>query len=402
MKRIILKALLFMGMFLPLIPCEDARAEGFVDAKTLGMQADTRWQQTIVDIYGREIAVDLRPIMPDVEAVPILRAVKPACTADGMYSLYDPSQIQTTEEDFGTILNYADSETGDRLEVRLFSIGDRAVCVDYENSKTKIESNPSKLESFNGGTYCSNQVERGRAYLDGYEMTVQDCLDTASEALNALFPVCPFDLDLMWATVVPNSRPCYVCKLRQSMRGIPVLMGASDPVRGLGDEKIPFKKPDSWKGEEFFRWGDFATPMWDIFAYVDGGYFFYCVPLAESGVVCEDVPLCGMEGVLRSVAERIRAGHIRNVYALRFGYCCYRGEDDGIVLYPVWEVECDYYYDPKEATKDYKELEDAPITGGLRYRTMIVNAQTGEFMDPFELKDKILDCPEIIAWEDAQ
>ena len=36
------------------------------------------------------------------------------------------------------------------------------------------------------------------------------------------------------------------------------------------------------------------------------------------------------------------------------------------------------------------------------YRTMIVNAQTGEFMNPVELKEKLLDCPEIITWEDIQ
>lgn len=143
--------------------------------------------------------------------------------------------------------------------------------------------------------------------------------------------------------------------------------------------------------------------MWNIYAYVDGGYFFYCVPLKESGVVCKDIPLCDMEGVLESIEERIKAGNIRKVHALRFGYCCYKGEKDGdILLYPVWEVECDYYYNPKEETKNYEEIEDAPITSGLQYRTMIVNAQTGEFMDPFELKDKILDCPEIITWEDVQ
>lgn len=403
MKRYILKALVFLGMLLPLIPCGAARAEGFVDVKTLREQADMRWQQTIVDAYGREIAVDVRPIMPDAPVVPILRATKPACTADGMRALYGPSRIQTTEEDFGTILSFADPETGDRLEVRLFSDVNRSVCVDYENLKTKIEGDPSKLESLTGSgdAYCSNQVERTRAYLDGYEMTVQDCLDTASAALSALFPVCPFDLELMWVEAVPNSRPLYACRLRQKMHGIPVLMSASDPVRGLGEERIPFKKPDSWKGEEVFRLGDFIGPMWDFFAYADGGYFIQCVPLAESGVVCEDVPLCGMERVLRSVEERIEAGNIRSVHALRFGYCCYRGEDDGIVLYPVWEVECDYYYDPKEATKDYRELEDAPVTSGLRYRTMTVNAQTGAFMDPFELREKLTDCPEIITWEEA-
>ena len=57
---------------------------------------------------------------------------------------------------------------------------------------------------------------------------------------------------------------------------------------------------------------------------------------------------------------------------------------------------------PKEKTKDYKEdLEAAPIAR-LMYRTMIVNAQTAEFMDPVELKENLLICPNIITWEDAK
>ena len=38
----------------------------------------------------------------------------------------------------------------------------------------------------------------------------------------------------------------------------------------------------------------------------------------------------------------------------------------------------------------------------LNYHTMIVNAQTGKFMNPVEQKEKLLDCPKIITWEDVQ
>ena len=55
-----------------------------------------------------------------------------------------------------------------------------------------------------------------------------------------------------------------------------------------------------------------------------------------------------------------------------------------------------------EKTKEYKEDAEAAPIARLMYRTMIVNAQTGEFMNPVELKEKLLDCPEIITWEDVQ
>ena len=45
-------------------------------------------------------------------------------------------------------------------------------------------------------------------------------------------------------------------------------------------------------------------------------------------------------------------------------------------------------------------MEDGQVTLGLDYHTMIVNAQTGEFMNPADLKDNLLKCPDIITWND--
>ena len=70
---------------------------------------------------------------------------------------------------------------------------------------------------------------------------------------------------------------------------------------------------------------------------------------------------------------------------MRFGYCCYLDENEQIVLYPVWQIECDYFFNPKEEQKHYAEMEDGQVTLGLDYHTMIVNAQTGEFMNPVDL-----------------
>ena len=47
-------------------------------------------------------------------------------------------------------------------------------------------------------------------------------------------------------------------------------------------------------------------------------------------------------------------------------------------------------------------LEQNPHVGLIQTLPMIVNAQTGEFMNPIELKEKLLDCPKIIRWEDVQ
>lgn len=85
---------------------------------------------------------------------------------------------------------------------------------------------------------------------------------------------------------------------------------------------------------------------------------------------------------------------------MRFGYCCYPTQNEEIILYPVWEVECDYLFNPKQEMSIYSENLGIPVTSGRYYSTMIINAQTGKFMDPIELKDNLLDCPQIITWDE--
>ena len=48
----------------------------------------------------------------------------------------------------------------------------------------------------------------------------------------------------------------------------------------------------------------------------------------------EDVPLCSFDKV-QTVEKLIQNGYIRRVYALRFGYCCYRDVEREMCLSSV-------------------------------------------------------------------
>ena len=226
-------------------------------------------------------------------------------------------------------------------------------------------------------------------------------MEKITSNLQTFFPDFDLELGFSWVQIVENSRPGYIYTLRQKAEGIPILMGAGDPVVGISEKTIGFKKPESWKRSKTFRWGDFFS-CWNYKDYNDGGYNVRLAPLMKAEKKYDDVPLADINKVFETIQDKIEEGNIRNIYAIRFGYCCYIGENDEDVLFPIWQIECDYYYNPKEKTKDYKEdLEAAPIAR-LMYRTMIVNAQTAEFMDPVELKENLLICPNIITWEDAK
>lgn len=122
-------------------------------------------------------------------------------------------------------------------------------------------------------------------------------------------------------------------------------------------------------------------------------------PIQKTEQLEENVPLCSFDKVQNTVEKLIQNGYIRRVYALRFGYCCYRDVEGGNVLYPVWQIECDYAFDP---SKQLSPDESYPVMERMHYSTMIVNAQTGEFMNPVKLKDRLLDAPKVTSWKDVR
>ena len=388
-------ALWIIGMF------GSGRAE-CISINELQTEANIEWKKDYVDRYGRTVSVDVTPIIPQVDKVPIQIMENQILPVENVLNIYPQSMVQEEkrEEDNVIIMNYLNQDKNERGAVYICQNDGNLVLFEYDDLNTKIKKTTTKLESFSGIQYCSNEVERLYPYFDGYDFTVQDSIDCANQELGKFFPDYNLDLDIMWVTIVPNTRPCYVCTLRKKIDGIPILMGAGDITYGANEKEMGFKFPKSWKTKGVEYWGYYISPIWGFIAYVDGGYQIQFRPLKKVASVVDDVPLCTLDEVISSVEKQIEKGNIRNVYEIRFGYCCYLDENEQIVLYPVWQVECDYFFNPKEEQKHYAEMENVRVTQGHDYHTMIVNAQTGEFMNPADLKDNLLKCPDIITWDD--
>ena len=388
-------ALWIIGMF------GSVRAE-CISINELQTEANIEWKKEYVDRYGRTISVDVTPIIPQVDKVPIQIMENQILPRENVLNIYPQSMVQEEkrEEDNVIIMNYLNQDKNERGAVYICQEGGKLVLFEYDDLNTKIKKTTTKLESFSGIQYCSNEVDRLYPYFDGYDFTVQDSIDCANKELGKFFPDYDLDLDMTWVTIVPNTRPCYYCKLRQKIDGIPILMGAGDITYGTDEKEMEFKFPKSWKTKGVEYWGYYISPIWGFIAYVDGGYQIQFRPLKKVASVVDDVPLCTFDEVISSVEKQIEKGNIRNVYEIRFGYCCYLDENEQIVLYPVWQIECDYFFNPKEEQKHYAEMENVRVTQGHDYHTMIVNAQTGEFMNPADLKDNLLKCPDIITWDD--
>ena len=290
-------ALWIIGMF------GSVRAE-CISINELQTEANIEWKKDYVDRYGRTVSVDVTPIIPQVDKVPIQIMENQILPVENVLNIYPQSMVQEEIDKIDeevVILHYLNQERNERGAVYICQEGGKLVLFEYDDLNTKIKKTTTKLESFSGIQYCSNEVERLYPYFDGYDFTVQDSIDCANKALGKFFPDYNLDLDITWAMIVPNTRPCYVCTLRQKIDGIPILMGAGDIARGTNEKEMGFKFPKSWKtkGEEY--WGGFIRPLWDFIAYVDGGYQIQFRPLKKIVSLVDDVPLCTFDEVISSV-----------------------------------------------------------------------------------------------------
>lgn len=150
-------------------------------------------------------------------------------------------------------------------------------------------------------------------------------------------------------------------------------------------------------------------------------YFLYITTLIEQEKLAEDIPLCSLEQVIQNVETYIETGYVQKVLSLRFGYALYNDPTivsskpvssfDAECYYavPSWVLECIFSENPKENAVErirQKILNDPEFLdehGGKV--TMIINAQTGKMLDPFDRSKNgygDADYKGFISWNDVK
>lgn len=349
-----------------------------------------RWTQTYTDTYGRQITIDILPAMPNVEVVPILRVEPMNVSLDQIHP--DMPLVAANNEEGSRY--YYDSETGKWM--RLYEVCKDTMSIEYANQDTSSGGGLDEFGSLRGKSLCIDKSNldishKERCILKGYKQTVDYVMEILFQDNKPTY-------SFTWLEEVSGDVPCSVMTMQQKIGGIPVLMGAGDPIAYASEAEIGFSKPDGSDNVEIQMCNRLESDE-KIISYLDRICRIQIAPIQKIGQLDKDVPLCSFDKVRNTVEKLILSGYIRRMYALRFGYCCYRAADGGNVLYPVWQIECDYAFDP---AKQLSPDESCPVTERTDYSTMIVNAQTGEFMNPVELKDRLLDVPNVISWKDVR
>lgn len=305
----------------------------------------------------RTVTVDIQPTIPDAEAMPVLKTVPafwlPEAKEGAAWSAnvtgYNDAFHLMTENVFTTShlgLMYPpfeeDAPLIDDAELTLARL------------RSKVEAIFSEME--------------GESY--GYDVSHIDYLNPHKA----------------------KGGPAVLMNFFQTLRGVPLWNHAINSIT-------------HWPDNDLSYWPGYTLTMQDGDSYELSGR-----TVRETAVLAQDVPLCSFEQVKDAIEKELEAGHIRAVYAVDLGYALFN--EPGVTrrpgtewilsaefyAVPVWRVVCIYTSD---SGKKLDHVFANPATS-LYYKSLFINAQTGELLDPDQSRNGCADYSGFIAWEDVQ
>lgn len=402
MKKTVCSVLL--AITITCISIINAVAEESINIEEIKKSGQMQITREYRDKYGRAVRMNIIPIIPNVMNVPIISIENFNIAEECIIDVIDNGS--TTVIDDGSSICYTETNgenvrkiwipSKKNLSYESESYND--ISIQIKNNKEERKKT-SEVKDVKSVYKMPNEIDYDYKYLDASNLTISSLLENAENEVNSILKDMNLELELYRFGIVFDNPEYYNLQIRQKLCGIPILGSISDSTMDLNIDNSGFTIPNEWKKRKHL-WGEFDFPNWELKA-SDGKLFIACKPLKKGTVMVEDVPLCSVDNVIKEIEKYIYSGNIRNVYALRFGYCCFQNENENIVLFPVWQIECDYLYIPKKEILEYEYVVDQPVFSRKYYRTMYINAQTGNFLDPSILKENLFNCPKVITWNDV-
>lgn len=402
MKKTVCSVLL--AITITCISITNAVAEESINIEEIKKSGQMQITREYRDKYGRAVRMNIIPIIPNVMNVPIISIENFNIAEECIIDVIDNGS--TTVIDDGSSICYTETNGENVRKIWIPSKKNLSyeselyndISIQIKNNKEERKKT-SEVKDVKSVYKMPNEIDYDYKYLDASNLTISSLLENAENEVNSILKNMNLELELYRFGIVFDNPEYYNLQIRQKLCGIPILGSISDSTMDLNIDNSGFTIPNEWKKRKHL-WGEFDFPNWELKA-SDGKLFIACKPLKKGTVMVEDVPLCSVDNVIKEIEKYIYSGNIRNVYALRFGYCCFQNENENIVLFPVWQIECDYLYIPKKEILEYEYVVDQPVFSRKYYRTMYINAQTGNFLDPSILKENLFNCPKVITWNDV-
>lgn len=352
--------------------------EDYVSLAVLSGQALSGWHETYI-AHGREIVAQADiPWMPEAAACPVVEV--------------EQMDMNLDEQ---TLAKY-------RVKENLVDVSQKK---HYVVIHVDVQKKSYFLPGFSSGTrgiWDENRVlfRHGDApdvQPEGLNCTYQQFFDFMDERMKELTGI---GLDAYWT---------------QSLSACDVIWQAKE----RGGNRVRVAPMTRWGSWSWCGWQMFhGIPMQHSSARGPSGYaicsyygadcyIIHQFPVVETGLWHEDIPLLSFEAMKRIWEGQIKAGRLRGVDELQFGYIPFLQKDDRgdhWLLQPIWMLTGGYTEDiAKEQVMPYHDARDTDgsLTVPMEYGRYYYNAQTGEMLR-MPLDDRTpLTAYQVLTWADV-
>ena len=390
----------FAGMMgaLLLMPTLALASGDMVSISELRQQVEMmgRWTQTY-EAHGRTIEVDIPIYIPNEKELAVYDCsayteyIKNPNSDDknNVYS-YNENLRELTKENDGT--SEADIEVyGKGTELRIMLNNPEDLLGKNKNDNIKIKEY---------GFY-QYQVDDKVTYAENNEMSLEEAEKYLEEIVEYFIKDEYNGIDIDYIKIAGRGRKTksytdeelgeyvdyypkgsYFFNYYQTLHKIPIMMTIIATLNNKQENKI--------YGDLFEYWGTTGG----ICQIMDRNSFWLTIKWMKIEKEHEEtVKLLPIEQIINTVEKEIKAGHVRNVYALKLGYIIYLNDrsPETYTLYPMWVLDCDYVENKN------KEIKVNPYSDDIRdcfsFERICINPETAEMMDFLNPKTSMLYAP---------
>lgn len=393
-----MKKFLTVLCVLLLVPTLATANSNMVSISELRQQVETmeRWTQTY-EAHGRTIEVDIPIYIPNEKELAVYDCsayteyIKNPNSDDknNVYS-YNENLRELTKENDGT--SEADIEVyGKGTELRIMLNNPEDLLGKNKNDNIKIKEY---------GFY-QYQVDDKVTYAENNEMSLEEAEKYLEEIVEYFIKDEYNGIDIDYIKIAGRGRKTksytdeelgeyvdyypkgsYFFNYYQTLHKIPIMMTIIATLNNKQENKI--------YGDLFEYWGTTGG----ICQIMDRNSFWLTIKWMKIEKEHEEtVKLLPIEQIINTVEKEIKAGHVRNVYALKLGYIIYLNDrsPETYTLYPMWVLDCDYVENKN------KEIKVNPYSDDIRdcfsFERICINPETAEMMDFLNPKTSMLYAP---------
>ena len=400
-----MKKFLTVLCVLLLVPTLATANSNMVSISELRQQVETmeRWTQTY-EAHGRTIEVDVPIIVPEVEELYIPNEKELAVYDCSAYTDYiknpndeDKTNVYTYYENLSELVG---EDTSGNAEIDVYNDGTKLRIMLNNPEELLLKRKKDYIKVKENGFY-PYELDWNTVYAENNGMSLAEAEKNLEKTVEYFIGNEYNGIDVDYIKIAERGRKTknytdeklgecvdyypkgsYYIYYYQTVHGIPIMMPVIDTLNNTQENKV--------YGDLFEYWGTTGGTC----QIMDKSSFWLSLKwMKVANEHDKKVELLPVEQIINTVEKEIKAGHIRNVYALKLGYIIYLNDrsPETYTLYPMWVLDCDYVENKN------KEIKVNPYSDDIRdcfsFERICINPETAEMMDFLNPKTKMLYAP---------